>query len=638
MNPGTGQRTERREVGRSAKALGVVGAVATTAAALTAAIAPPAAPVARNLEVALAAEWGPIPCGAEGKDTCYGYPAYSVGPLIGLALPILDIAGFNPFALSTSGVAYNFTPNSGGKRLYDAINGLAYGPVQDIPNLTCAFASQDSCRTAFAFTTGIGAFGVADAINALWSSAEGDTRRGYAPLALVGSTPGGPPSVPKTGITQTSAVYLNNVLRPNGGLATRFAPLLNILGVNTAMPSVGEIPTPPEWPDEPAEDAVSLYNWSTDLTWAYNTLADFPITLNPFSIINSAFATLPPPDVIAAAQTPGGALFVLSALLGGARGTLYGKDLTPLISLPSDNQCPTSKCDGNFLSSGLQAAIDPALSGRLPYGLSSYGVLGAAPKNGDTALPILYPTYLASALVNPVLKALKSPYLLGTPLADILSPAMKILVNIGYDDVLTPEKLTTPDTNNINGFTYADEGYTAYDRTFYQLTPDKPTPFAWFRNPAMTAEQTSAAYVDAWKAFTGALKAQFEKPLWGILVPNPDNPPGGAGSVAAKSSATTQTVAAKLAATAPVAAPPVSAPEPVLAPEAVLSVPAPVSVPEPPAPALLSALADDLPSAAAAPVRRGARAAAVGDNATAGHAADDNGGPSSGPSGQRTRR
>ena len=47
------------------------------------------------------------------------------------------------------------------------------------------------------------------------------------------------------------------------------------------------------------------------------------------------------------------------------------------------------------------------------------------------------PLRLPSELINIALKALGSPYLLGTPIADILNPALTILTTIGYADVVT---------------------------------------------------------------------------------------------------------------------------------------------------------------------------------------------------------
>jgi hypothetical protein len=154
------------------------------------------------------------------------------------------------------------------------------------------------------------------------------------------------------------------------------------------------------------------------------------------------------------------------------------------------------------------------------------------------------------------------------------------------------------------------------------------------------------AYGDAWKAFTGALQAQFQKPLWGILVPNPDNPPAGAATPAATKVAAAQTVSAPAPAatvTAPVEstpaaqAPPVSAPtvgEPVGTP--VANAPAPIRLSVPEVSLALNATSDPEPSAPTGPARRGSRGAQEPADGSPGasQGSDDNGGAS----GHRGRR
>ena len=165
-------------------------------------------------------------------------------------------------------------------------------------------------------------------------------------------------------------------------------------------------------------------------------------------------------------------------------------------------------------------------------------------------MPILYPTELAGLIVNPLLRKVKSPYLLGNPLADILTPALRILVNIGYNDVITPAKLTEVDPLSLEQRTYQEEGYSVWDRQFVQTDPENPTPFGWFKNPAMTGEDTRHAYGDAFKAFVGALKTQAAKPMLGILVKNPADTtaatPATAAAVTARATAASQTVAPEM--------------------------------------------------------------------------------------------
>ena len=52
------------------------------------------------------------------------------------------------------------------------------------------------------------------------------------------------------------------------------------------------------------------------------------------------------------------------------------------------------------------------------------------------ALPILPPVQLPGQLINLAPSRFNRPYLLGNPFADASAPALKILVNTGYSDVV----------------------------------------------------------------------------------------------------------------------------------------------------------------------------------------------------------
>lgn len=516
----------------------------TTAAtaALTAGIAAPTAG---------AATYGAYTCkDGNGADaTCFGVPAVSSGPLLGLLSPIIE-AKLNPFGGSPDTTpGWNLFFHSGAKGVYNAINDLPYGPVGLVgggssQEFGCKGIGDGFCRTNWVFGIGLGGLSIAKAVNAFHTSAEGQAVKGFKELAGVGTTPGGPAIYPSptsqdpgwaSGLTQNLTIMFNNVLRPDGGLATRFAPLLNAVGVETAAQWTGS-------GAGPTSKLATFSNGLWDLTWPYNTLGDFPVTLNPFSLLNSAFAAVPPPNVLKQLGTPGTVMEKLTAVVLDIAGTIDGPSL---INLQSSDQCPgygeCAALDWNNIGSQGWPSYFQGSDPAFPF---MYSVMGTT--NPD--LPIMYPTAIGPAVVNSVLKKIKSPYLLGNPLGDILTPAMKILVNIGYDDVITPDKLDTVAESNLNGsfnkLTWAQLGYTAYDRTFYQTTPDKPTPFGWFKNPGLTKEQNKAAYGDAWKAFTGALKEQAAKPLFGILVKNP-----------AKENASTP-VAARTAVSAPAASTP----------------------------------------------------------------------------------
>jgi hypothetical protein len=594
----------------------------------------------------------PSDCGSGGNEVCLAYPALTTGGLLGLLNPVLNLAGFNPVTVSKGlNVAYDLTHRWGPEAVYTYLDTFPYG-LAGQQGLTCASAPSVYCRQIPVLSYGFGSLAAADAERALWSAAENGT------LTAPGGIPGGPVVVPpQSSDTIVQNYWLNNPLTPNGGIMTRFAPLLNALGIDTSMPPTGYLPS-----SDPT--GPSLSNITASIGWAYNPLSDFPITANPFSLINSFIANLPPiadlADQFSFVSPP---LNPLRALWTNAAGTIVSKAFGLTINGPSPAQydtgfAPSLSWFEQFALQNLPGDVDPTWNDAYltlaatnylptsPTGSACPGGKNSGKCPQNTALPILYPNDVLPFLVNQVLSAVKSPYLLGNPLNDVLGPALRILVNIGYNDVVTPAKLGTTDTGTTTGLTYAQEGYNAYDRTFYQTTPDKPTPFAWFNNPAMTAEETTTAYGDAWKAFTGALQAQFQKPLWGILVPNPDNPPAGAATPAATKVAAAQTVSAPAPAatvTAPVEstpaaqAPPVSAPtvgEPVGTP--VANAPAPIRLSVPEVSLALNATSDPEPSAPTGPARRGSRGAQEPADGSPGasQGSDDNGGAS----GHRGRR
>lgn len=259
-------------IGRSGRMTAVAATATATATALTLGLAPNAS---------AAATYGPYDCsdGDGGTATCYGVPALSTGPLLGLLAPIIQ-AKLNPLGGSPGTTpGWNILYQPGAKRIYNAINDLPYGPVLDANGQYSAQAwgcqkqpgdaNPGYCRTSWVFGIGLGALGLSRAVNALHASAEGDTVKGFKELAAVGATPDGPAiAAAPSGLTQNGIIMFNNVLRPDGGLATRF-------GVKT-LPWTG-------MGAGPTSKNVTLNSQMWGMTWAYNTLADFPIDLFPLS-------------------------------------------------------------------------------------------------------------------------------------------------------------------------------------------------------------------------------------------------------------------------------------------------------------------------------------------------------------------
>lgn len=598
--PSVANRKSRRsaeKAGRHTRTAAFTG-VALAATALTAAIAPPAAPDLRKIEVALAADAYPT------------YPMFGIGPLGDLVTNLLNLTGNNPLSVPTPlGTTYTFPGGAPtAQSIYKKLNdGMSYFPVEPFP-APCSGVAQSFCRTGFALSTGFGALGITEAVRALIESAQGNTRAGFDPIK---------PATGGTGLTNLPVITLNNVLRADGGIAARFPDVLKALGINPTTVDTGE--------SGPNKDGSSIYNWTLNISWPYNTLADFPITANPFSVANSLLAVIPPPKFIdTLLQVISDPLAAFRFVVVGSAGTAafqgFGENVFPL---PTQFACSeaTPRCAGWSGFVGADLTLLGMLQGQVPpkppLPFDDF-LIGARYTN---EIPLTYPTRIASWLINPLLKQAKSPYLLGTPLSDILTPALKILVNIGYDDVLTPDKLDSIEP--LQQRTYASMGYQAYDRTYFQLTPDKPTPFAWFNNPAITPEEMAKVPGAVWTAFTEALKEQAAKPGFGIVVPNPDVPTT---PISGAVTAPAQAISVK-----PAAAESTPASIPDAEPTAVETPAAPVTESAPAIKELTlpDAPADDTPAAPATPSHRGGHAA----GAATGDSGGSNGGSNGGGSG-----
>jgi hypothetical protein len=173
---------------------------------------------------------------------------------------------------------------------------------------------------------------------------------------------------------------VNNPGTPNGGLYARFAPILNLFGIEAVS----------QGGTSASSTGIALNAATVGLALGYNLMSDFPVTLNPFSLTNSLLATVLPTNLIGGATLAGTSDDVIYAKLG-ALATL---------NLPS----------------------------------TTYGTLA------PTDLPLLEPLRLPARLVNAAFQALGVPITVPTPLADALQPAAEILVNVGYTDVQTPSE------------------------------------------------------------------------------------------------------------------------------------------------------------------------------------------------------
>lgn len=391
---------KRRARRRSSTKLAIVG----TAAATVAAVALGPVPSASALDVA--------------QEVYTAGPLLNLLPALGLdtvTVPVGNFPGIGDvnLVLTFEPIAYDAL------NIYNTINALPFS--QRLLGTTYDRVLSNSGSTAgqFPLVAGdtIGTRNLVDAYRTQISSVNGDTPSGYTPFQ---PGPGTPPAINQTNQVLT---YVLNSLRPNGGIEARFAPILNRFGVDTTLPAAGLN----------SAAGITLNTGTLDVTWAYSPLADFPVTLNPFSLVNSAMATLP------------------TNLLGGfelegiADVNALGLSIASTLGIPA-------RVSGFPLAPGTGQAFYATILG--------------------DDLPILEFMRLPARIINAIF-GLDIP----TPFADALQPAAKILVNIGYSDVLAPDELDDCATGcgGPNPQTWAELGYAAYDRTF--LTAATPEPF-----------------------------------------------------------------------------------------------------------------------------------------------------------------
>lgn len=269
--------------------------------------------------------------------------------------------------------------------LADSINAFPFGGFAP---LVATFKRQPGGGLGAAILggSGLGAYTAGVAYEALLASAAGNTPAGYTPLVpsgKVNSLTGescniGPTCVQGVNVTNLAVAQVNNPGTPNGGLFARFAPILNIFGVN-GVSRGGE---------SASSTGLAMNTATIGLALGYNLISDFPATLNPISLLNSVVATALPTHLLSGAT-----------LAGATDSEIYAK-LGVLATL-------------NLSSTTYSTLVAPDL-------------------------PLLEPLRLPSRIINAVAGALGLPLNLGTPLADALQPALSILVNTGYTDVQTP--------------------------------------------------------------------------------------------------------------------------------------------------------------------------------------------------------
>ncbi|MGV9799754.1 PE-PPE domain-containing protein [Mycobacterium sp. NPDC003449] len=230
----------------------------------------------------------------------------------------------------------------------------------------------------------------------------------------------------RVGVTGQWLIFFNNPSRPGGGLFALATPVTNLLGLNLSTPPAGS------YTNEEANggDITKVLNTSIlDATWAYNILSDAPTTLNPLAWANAAT----------------GAVF-LTYLLPSADNNI-GDHVLPLL--------------GAGILDGVKVMLDPtggqglAILGPILPGLLASPGTAAYITYDSGNLPLLEPFRMVPRLVN-----LMPGYHIPTPISDSFEDALRMMVNMGYQDV-------DPDTLD-RGFDMAGEQAYLYDSP---LTP-----------------------------------------------------------------------------------------------------------------------------------------------------------------------
>jgi hypothetical protein len=308
----------------------------------------------------------------------------TTGPLLRLA----DLLGLNNIAISGVPIVgdINVSLNSTGQNsvnLYNKINAFPFGGF----TLGSFFRQPGgTLGTALLAASGIAVGNAVKAYEALLASAGGNTPNGYTPLTPAGmvnsltgqSCTSGLLCVQGTNVTNLALAFINDPGTPNGGLYTRFGSILNLFGINPITPG-GQ---------SASGTGVRVNGATVNVGWGYSLMSDFPATINPVSLLNSVLATLLPTNLL------GG------FTLGGASMSDIETNLALLASLGTTS--------------------------------TSYSTL--VPND----LPLLEPLRLPSRIINAALGALGIKARVGTPLANALQPALSILTNIGYTDVVLP--------------------------------------------------------------------------------------------------------------------------------------------------------------------------------------------------------
>ncbi|WP_286149116.1 PE-PPE domain-containing protein [Mycobacterium sp. IS-1496] len=355
-----------------------------------------------------------------GLDELLPIPTTIPG-LPGVELPINVITTGPPFgALALFGLNPFWVP-AFPSAIADEINGTPYGGI-DTALRTTVFGLPVSVplelvnlRVPIVIAFGLGSLAtgmaypdvVADLPNQPGGTAEG--------------APDG------TSLTILPLILLRNPGRADGGIAARFAPVLDpilgLFGQNSVVTPEVDVET---------DGGAVLVPIKVDGTVEYDPLSDFAAWPNPFTLANNGAAFLFPTYILRGADLTGALPDVLEPLLGSVAGNLasgiIGDGLT--VSSPLGS-IPLTRAQVLALVGGLLPGIDIPAEG--------FEALNLFFTVESDALPLLepfrYPTDIANLFTG-------GAFGFTNPFADAIEPALKILVNLGYTNVT--QDMTNP--------------------------------------------------------------------------------------------------------------------------------------------------------------------------------------------------
>jgi hypothetical protein len=403
-----------KRIRRVVKKASLAGGAAVTATAMTLSLAPPSAAALPDVTLPPITD---IP----------GVNVITTGPPFGL----LGIVGLNPFWVPA-------LPS----RIADEINGTPYlgGTDLDIPVTVPNPAYIPGCTGKFcppATITGsleldlvklrvpvVLAFGIgALAAGMAYPQVEAD----------LPNQPGGtgPNAEPGSSVTIVPMILLRNPGRNDGGVAARFAPIFAIFGIDTATNDF----------DVQTDGTAVLVPVKLDATVQNDLLSDFAAWPNPVTLLNNAAAFAFPTYILRGSDLSGVGLSTLNPLVASLVGNLASAIIGDGLKVDLPGALPTIDISRTAAILAANPALTSLLSDTFPgididipdgstladryEALNQYLTL----QNGAQPVlePFRYPTDLLSLVTGQTIT---------NPFADAIEPAITMLGNLGYTNVV----------------------------------------------------------------------------------------------------------------------------------------------------------------------------------------------------------